>query len=500
MSDDDALRRAQQTMRRFQHEVRTPLGQIIGYSELLEEELEDRDQQDLAPDLQKIRNAAQRLLDLVDGKLRTERDAGAPELPSEQAADPSSDSESESQSQSQSRSAETAADGVASDGGDDPEDAEHETAADEAARILVVDDDPQNRDLLSRRLERQGFEVATARDGIDGLRRIEAEDFHLVMLDVMMPGMNGLEVLERVRRQRSMAELPVILATALAETEDAVEGLGRGANDYVTKPFDFPMVLARVRTQLAACRSARKVAGLARQLEFRNSFIREALGREVSTELLVELAETPGALDLGHERRTVTALFADVQGSRALADRVSPGQYVAVLRNTLGALAGVVDHYGGTVDAITGDSLTATFGLPDPTDEDTARAATCALALQLEMAEINERNATSQLPPVEIAVGVATGPVVVGGFGSGEDMRFKAIGEPYLDAARIERDSRGGEVWICDATRTRLGELAEVDQQRDVDGDTAHRLLGVGGEWLMSLRAAPPGRGDGAAS
>ena len=81
VSDDDALRRAQQTMRRFQHEVRTPLGQIIGYSELLEEELEDRGQQDLAPDLQRIRNAAMRLLDLVDGKLQSEQSAGAPARP-----------------------------------------------------------------------------------------------------------------------------------------------------------------------------------------------------------------------------------------------------------------------------------------------------------------------------------------------------------------------------------------------------------------------------------
>ncbi|MBW2269805.1 MAG: response regulator [Deltaproteobacteria bacterium] len=476
MSDSDALRKAQQTMRRFQHEVRTPLGQIIGYSELLEEELEDRGAEDLAPDLQRIRSAANRLLDLVDGKLRSEQDAGAPALPEGE---------------------DVASEAVAVAGTDaaPPAPAEADDvdprAEQEHARILVVDDDPQNRDLLARRLERQGFEVETARDGIDGLRRIDTEDFDLVMLDVMMPGMNGLEVLERVRRNRSMAELPVIMATALAETADAVEGLGGGANDYVTKPFDFPMVVARVRTQLAASRSARKVAALAKQLEFRNSFIREALGREIPTELLVELSETPGSLDLGNERRTVTTLVADVQGARHLSERLSPGQYVTLLRNTLGGLANVVDHHGGSVDSLIGDSLTATFGLPDPTEQDTARAAACALALQLEMQEINERNAASQLPAVEIGVGVATGEVVIGGFGSGDDMRFKAIGEPFLKAARIEAQAGGGEVWICDATRVRLGELAELDLRRELDGLGLHRLLGVGGEWLMSLRAVP---------
>ncbi|MBW2245075.1 MAG: response regulator [Deltaproteobacteria bacterium] len=476
MSSEDALTKAQQTMRRFQHEVRTPLGQIIGYSELLEEELEERGQEDLAPDLHRIRSAAQRLLDLVDGKLRDEKPVGAPALPENESRDGGVQTNSES---------EDAALAVAGSQGAEPQ------GGDEIPRILVVDDEPQNRDLLARRLERNGFEVETARDGVDALRRIDAEDFDLVMLDVMMPGMNGLEVLERVRRTQSMAELPVILATALAETEDAVEGLGRGANDYVTKPFDFPMVVARVRTQLATSRSARKIAALAKQLEFRNSFIREALGREIPTELLVEISETPGALDLGHERRTVTVLSVDIQGSRRMAASLSPGQYVTLLRNTLGGLAGVVEHHGGTVDSIAGDSLAATFGLPDPTEADTARAAACALALQLEMQEINERNGTSQLPAVEISVGVATGEVVVGGFGSGDAMRFMAIGEPFLQAARIEAGGSGGEVWICDATRSRLGELAEVDLTRDFEGRSLYRLLGVGGEWLMSLRAVP---------
>ncbi len=463
--DDDALNRARQTLRRFQHQVRTPIGQIIGYSELLAEELEDRGQQDLAPDLERIRRAAESLLDLVDGRLRDEQE-GAPSLP------PARDSDSEP--------AQVAEEGA---------------AGAETARILVVDDDPQNRDLLARRLAQRGFEVETARDGIDGLRRIESGDHHLVMLDVLMPGMNGLEVLERVRRTRSMAALPIILATALRDTEDAVEGLQRGANDYVTKPFDFPMLEARIRSQLAGTRSARKAEALARQLEFRNSFIREALGREIPTELLVELAEAPGALDLGQERQRITAVMADIQGSRRMAAELSAGQYVTVLRNTLGGLAAVVERLGGSVDSIAGDSLVATFGLPEPTETDTARAAACAIAMQLELLEINERNATAQLPAVEIGIGVATGDVVIGGFGSGDAMRFKAIGEPFLQAARIEQGARGGEVWICDETRRSLGALAEVDRERRLDDLVLHRLLGVGGEWLLSLPPAADAEG-----
>jgi CheY-like chemotaxis protein len=211
---DEALRRARETMRRLQHEVRTPISQIMGYAELLEEELDDRGVGDLAGDLQKIRDAASRLLDLADGRLRDERDPGAPELPEPEAASARPDAEH--------------------DGGTPA------ASSDGPARILVVDDDASDRELLARRLERHGFRVSTARDGIDALRQIDARGCDLVLLEVMLSGMGGLEVVERVRRHHSRAELPIVLATALDDSEDAVEGLTRGANDYVTKPFDFP--------------------------------------------------------------------------------------------------------------------------------------------------------------------------------------------------------------------------------------------------------------------
>ena len=274
---DEARRKAQETMRRLQHEVRTPISQIMGYAELLEEELEDRGEADLVPDLAKIRNAAQRLLDLADGRLRTEQDPGAPPLPEEDAASADADAATES----------TAGDAGSGEAGVRP------------PRILVVDDDANAREMLVRRLERYGFAVETARDGIEGMRRIESGDPDLVLLEVLMAGMSGLEVLERVRRTRSRSELPIILATALDDSDDAVEGLERGANDYVTKPFDFPVVIARVRSQLEAHRTARQVAELAHQLEFRSAFIRQALGRDVSDDLLVEMAERPDALALG---------------------------------------------------------------------------------------------------------------------------------------------------------------------------------------------------------
>lgn len=465
MSDREALiRDARQTMRKLQHEVRTPVSQIVGYSELLEEELLDRGQADLAPDLQKIRDAAQRLLQLLDGSLLGQE----PDVVPEPAADPTPEQ------------AAAAADGA------------------KRPRILVVDDDANSRELLARRLSKQGFEVATAPDGIEGLRRIETEGWDLVLLEIMLPGMSGLEVLERVRRERSRSELPVILATALDAAADQVEGLERGANDYLTKPFDFPVVIARVRSQLAAHRSARQVTALARHLDYRNTFIRQALGREMSDDLLVELTETPDATDLGSQAMHATALVADIRGGRELSHSLAPAEFSILLRNVLGGLADVVGRYDGTIDAFAGDALLALFGLPTPRDDDVERSVACAVALQLEMQELNERNRRVGLPEVEIGVGLCTGQVVVGGFGSGDKLRFKAIGEPLVRAVAIERGARGGEVWICPATFDAVAGLAHVDAQRqqalpgDAEPALLRRVLGVGGSHLISLRSAPP--------
>jgi len=119
-----------------------------------------------------------------------------------------------------------------------------------ASELLVVDDNKLNREMLSRRLQRKGYVVTEAENGNQALELIESRTFDLALLDIMMPGISGIEALEVVRRRHSAAELPVIMATAKSQSEDIVEALRLGANDYVTKPIDFPVLLARVQTHL----------------------------------------------------------------------------------------------------------------------------------------------------------------------------------------------------------------------------------------------------------
>jgi phosphoserine phosphatase RsbU/P len=136
--------------------------------------------------------------------------------------------------------------------------------------LLVVDDDEANRDILSRRLTRQGYDVTLAEDGSRAIARTRERPFDLVLLDVVMPGLSGLEVLQELRQAHPATELPVIMVTARNESGDVVEALRLGANDYVSKPLDFPVVLARIQTQLSLKRAVEAVVRLERSLAERN--------------------------------------------------------------------------------------------------------------------------------------------------------------------------------------------------------------------------------------
>ena len=244
--------------------------------------------------------------------------------------------------------------------------------------LLVVDDDSQNRDMLARRLERAGYDVRTAEDGRSALHLVEDRAIDLVLLDVVMPGMGGLDVLKAIRQTRSASDLPVIMATALDQSEDTVAALGRGANDYVTKPFDLPVVLARVETQLSLKRAAREIETLAQQLEIRNAFIRQTFGRFHSDEIVARWLDTPEGLDLRGEKRRVTILVADLRGFSSMTEALSPTAVVSVLNNFLGTMSEVVLSHQGTIDEFIGDQILALFGAPIARDNDAERAVACA--------------------------------------------------------------------------------------------------------------------------
>jgi class 3 adenylate cyclase len=438
-------------LRRLQHELRTPLAQILGYGEILQEDIRERGLDDLLPDLTRIQFAARELLGRVEQVFGAEAGALPPQaLPS----------------------------------------VEKDRLR---GRLLVVDDEPANRELLARRLEKRGFDVRTVADGRTALHAIEAEAFDVVLLDVMMPGISGLQVLEAIRATRGPGELPVIMTTALDGREDVVAALSRGANDYVTKPIDFPVALARIEGQLALRNAAQEIRSLAQQLELRNAFIRRIFGRYVSDEVAAELLEKPDALELGGERRTVTILMSDLRGFTTLAEALLPYQIVSLLNNHLSAMTAIIYRHGGTVVDFIGDAVLALFGAPLRADDDAERAVACAVAMQRAMEEVNETNRRRGLPEIEMGIGIATGEVVVGNVGSERRAKYGAMGSPVNLAARIESYTLGGEILISADTRRSIGDVVRIDADREVHPKgfenpiRIFRVAGVGGRWDVVL-------------
>src|SRR5262245_2565541 len=147
---------------------------------------------------------------------------------------------------------------------------------DEPGTLLIVDDEESNREGLARRLQGHGYEITVAKSGPKAIELLGERRVDLVLLDIMMPGMSGLEVLKFLRRVDSLIDLPIIMVTAKGESEDMVEALELGANDYVTKPLDFPVVLARIRTQLVLRRTVTQVKELEGKLNAHNKELQAA--------------------------------------------------------------------------------------------------------------------------------------------------------------------------------------------------------------------------------
>jgi diguanylate cyclase (GGDEF)-like protein len=184
------------------------------------------------------------------------------------------------------------------------------------ATLLLVDDDANNRDALSRRLQRRGYTVLTAESGPDALEMVGAHRVDAVLLDVMMPGMSGIETLRRLRQSRSVSELPVIMVTAKDGSEDVVEALDLGANDYVTKPIDFPVALARIRTQMMA-RRADPLTGLPNRVLFMDRLRRLIARNHTSGDHAVALQ---GLGVQASERQGFAVFFLDVDRFKIIND------------------------------------------------------------------------------------------------------------------------------------------------------------------------------------
>jgi adenylate cyclase len=471
MSDREIDARA-----RLRHDLRTPLHQVIGYAELLEDEARDAGNEAYLADLGRIKEAARRALELAD--------AAVP------AADPPEAEEPPLFLHPPAPPAETAATEAPPDATPPGLRLPSPPIERSSVRLLVVDDNELNRDMLSRRLGMRGFQVEASPDGTDALKRLEEGRFDLVLLDIMMPEVTGLDVLRSVRQRWPESDLPVIMATARDATEDVVEALGLGANDYVTKPLNFPVVLARVEAQLTLKQQKEEIRRLAEDLERRNAFIRSLFGRYLSQEVVTDLLESPEGPRLGGESRQVTLLMSDLRGFTPLTEGLAPEQVLQLLNSYLAAMADVILAHSGTIDEFVGDGILAIFGAPLARPDDARRAVACAAAMQAALVELNQKNGLEGLPWLEMGVAVHTGEVIVGNIGSERRTKYGVVGSTVNHAGRIESFTVGGQVLLSEATLGAAGDDIRVGARLAIDAKgtrepiVVYDLRGVGEQRL----------------
>ena len=456
------------------HDLRTPINQIIGYGELLEEEATADGHENYVDDLKKIGIAARDLLTKIDSLPLDGADGNGAK-----AKKPEGEVASAPRVQS--------GEYVAPAGSDEQEE------PDKPARVLVVDDVELNRSMLSRRLGKRGYDVEVAEGGAEALEMIGEKDFDIVLLDIMMPEVSGYDVLEEVRKEKSPLELPIIMATAKDQGEDVVSAFKLGANDYITKPIDFPVALARIETQLSRKRAMEQSKRLTVELERHNQFIRKTFGRYLSKDIVENLLSSPEGLALGGEKRTITILMSDLRGFSALSEKLDPEQVVAMLNLYLGKMADVVTHHNGTIDEFIGDAVLALFGAPTAREDDVQQAAACAIEMQLAMKEVNEDNKRNGFPELEMGIALNTGECVVGNIGSQKRAKYGVVGSHVNLTGRIESYTVGGQILISASTANALkGEVVLGDELKlgakgFKEPVIVYDLLGMKGRFNLSL-------------
>ena len=334
----------------------------------------------------------------------------------------------------------------------------------DSAWILVVDDDRVNRTMLTRLLEQDGYRVDTAPDGRRALEMLNADRFDVVLLDVVMPEMDGYEVLVHMKDDRSLRHIPVLMITALDDVQTAVRCIEAGADDYLPKPFDAVVLRARIRAGLIKKRvhdlEAQHVAEMARLNRRLEARIEEQMGElvrsgELKRFLPHQVADSllAGRLELDErfERRKITALFADLVGFTDLSESLEPEELAEVLNDYLREMTAVAVSEGGALDNFIGDGLMVVFGAPVGSDESVQALAAVRTALQMRTrarelaARVRERGIPGDL---QIRAGINTGHCTVGVFGSEIMRAYKAVGFAVNIAARLQTEANPGSI-LC---------------------------------------------------
>jgi adenylate cyclase len=316
-----------------------------------------------------------------------------------------------------------------------------ESSAGGGARLLVVDDNKVNRLLLSRNLELLGHRVAAVENGRVALETLRREPFDLALLDIEMPEMDGFQVLEQIRGDLALRDVPVIVTSSLEGIDNIVRCIELGAEDYLPKPVNPVLLKARIGASLEKKRLRDQQKALVR--------------RFAAPEVAQDLQQSGFAL--GGKRIRASVMFSDIRGFTTLAESQPPEETIELLNTYYTLMFDAIAGHGGIVSHWAGDGLMAIFGAPLPLPDHCDAAVRAALEMIEMMGLFNVERRNAGKAEIRIGIGIASGEMVAGYTGTNDRATYTCIGDTVNLASRLEAHTKvAGRVILIDAV-TRAG-------------------------------------------
>jgi len=342
-------------------------------------------------------------------------------------------------------------------------------------RVLAVDDEPDVLRLIEIKLKKAGFEVLTARDGEEALAVALDARPDLILLDVMMPKQDGLEVCRRLRSDPSFPFTPIILVTAKADPKDVVAGLEAGGDEYLTKPVDQTALVARVKSMLRIKELHDSLEAMAAQRAEWNRTLEERVQAQVTqldrlarlkrffSPQLAELIVDGGAGDpLQTHRREVAVVFLDLRGFTAFAETAEPEEVMGVLREYHAAMGALILAHEGTLERFAGDGMMVFFNDPVPVPDAAERAVRMALAMRDQIGELGARW-RKRGHELDVGIGIAQGFATIGAIGFEGRLDYGAVGTVTNLAARLCGEAKPGQILVSQRVVGAVEALARVE-------------------------------------
>ena len=348
--------------------------------------------------------------------------------------------------------------------------------------ILIVDDNPTNLDILQARLTAHNYEIITAADGEAGLAMAREKQPDLILLDIMMPKMDGIEVCKHIRADTSLPFMPIIMVTAKADSKDVVAGLEAGGDEYLTKPVDHAALVARVKSMLRIKELHDTVREQAARLEEQSAQLADwnrTLEQQVAEQLaelervgrlkrflspqLTELIISSGDEGLlESHRREVTVVFLDLRGFTAFSDYAEPEEVIGFLRSYHTEMGKLIFQFEGTLEHFAGDGIMVFFNDPIPREDHTEKAVRMAMEMQARVKDLRP-GWLKKGYDLDLGVGMATGYATLGTIGFEGRMDYGAVGNVTILASRLSSEAKGGQILTDQKTLSKIEDLVVAE-------------------------------------